>query len=167
MGLAAEEVVNVMVVDAQPRLGRGPGSQLLAADGQYLRLDEGQRAQQPAQDAHAAADALGGRLVGRVHRLRQIGVDEGLLGPLDELLPVAQGVEQGARPVGQVALMGGQAIQFAAERLQFAGPFVNRGEDAGVVPGVAGVNFVAGGNVGKSHVASLLVGYRWLGCYPK
>ncbi len=148
MGLAAEEVVEVVVVDAQPRLGRRPGGQLVAADGQNLRLDEGQRAQQAAEDAHAAADALRGSLVGGIHGLGQIGVDERLLGALDQLLAAVQGVEQRPRPVGQVALPAGDALQLGAQPFQFGGPLIRGGKNAGVVPGVLGVYFVAGRDVG-------------------
>ena len=160
MGLAAVEVIYVVVIDGQPRLGRRPLGQPLAADGQQFRLDVGQRAHQPPQDAHAAANAGRGRLVGRLHSLAQIGVDEGLLGPLHQLVAVAQGLEQRARAFAQAALPRRQPVDVAGQGFQLGRPLVGGGEDAAVVPGAAGVYFVACGNMGQSHRLPPLVGDR-------
>ena len=89
-----------------------------------------------------AAITLGRRLILRVHGVIHAGVNIELVHPLLQLLDRIQGIRQGCRAIRQMTDVLLQTGQIAGDTLNLCFPRLDGGEDAGGVPGVAGIDLV-------------------------
>jgi len=139
VSLFAEDVVEVMRVGGQARLGLDPSGERLLADGEDLRLGEGGGGQDPAVGAHRLPGHRGGPLIGRVDRAQHAGVDDNLARAPVQGFVGGQIIGERAGAVRQFAVECGAEIrQIGHEGLVFGVPVGDCGEDAGRVPGVLG-----------------------------
>ena len=134
--LALAKPVEVVPVDGQAGLFRGPGEQLVDADCKHLRLGEGHRRIDAAAQSPGALSARRGGLVGAVDRGEQRGVDRDLAERPQDILGGREPIRQRRGSLGQVVFELSKVWEPAFDPLEFGLPLLVGGEDAARVPGV-------------------------------
>jgi hypothetical protein len=104
MGLLAKEIVDFVAIDRQARLCTQPVLQRRPANCQQLGSNKGHRGQSLTVKALETPEALAGRLVGSVYRVRHVGVS---LKPTETSCQIVTGCEgfgQHSGAVGEMSL---------------------------------------------------------------